>query len=456
MRLGDDEARALLFSGTSRGRVRAVSTRNNEGERNAGPTAKAPVPRAVKLAVLVAALGYFVDIYDLILFSVVRVKSLEALGVTGAEGLSWGLSIINWQMLGMLFGGVLWGIWGDLRGRLSVLFGSIVLYSLANLANAFPDQIASLTGGTFNALEVYRIIRFLAGVGLAGELGAGITLVSESMGKEHRGFGTTIVASVGICGAIVAVLVGKHLGWRTAYVIGGVMGLALLGLRLGVRESGMFENVRRGSAQRGNFIALFTTWPRIRRYFSVILVGVPIWYVIGVLVTFSPELGRAMGMADVPKAPDAVLAAYSGLVIGDFASGFSSQMIGSRKKILLAFISLTAVFVGVYFTVAARSTTAFYATCVGLGIATGYWAVFVTVASEQFGTNIRATVTTTAPNFVRGSLVPVTLAFEKLRETSLGIQGAALVVGAGTILRAVVALLGLDETHGKDLDFLEE
>jgi putative MFS transporter len=432
-----------------------VSTQQSDGNRAGEAAAKAPLSRSVKLAVLVAALGYFVDIYDLILFSVVRVKSLEALGVTGAAALTWGVSIINWQMIGMLIGGILWGIWGDLRGRLSVLFGSIILYSLANLANAVPDQIASLTGGAFNSLEVYRIIRFLAGVGLAGELGAGITLVSESMGKEHRAFGTTIVASVGICGAIVAVLVGKHLGWRTAYLVGGVMGLALLGLRLGVRESGMFENIRRGGVQRGNIFALFASWARAKRYLSVILVGVPIWYVIGVLVTFSPEIGRAMGMQEIPRAPDAVLAAYSGLVIGDFASGFSSQIIGSRKKVLLFFIALTALFIGVYFTVASSSAFAFYATCVGLGIATGYWAVFVTVASEQFGTNIRATVTTTAPNFVRGSLVPVTISFEMLRGTSLGIQGAALVVGGVTIVVAFVALLGLDETHGKDLDFLE-
>ncbi|HEY0706191.1 MAG TPA: MFS transporter [Polyangia bacterium] len=433
-----------------------MSTQQSDGKLGDRAVARAPLPRSVKLAVLVAALGYFVDIYDLILFSVVRLKSLESLGVTGPEALSWGVTIINCQMIGMLIGGIVWGVWGDLRGRLSVLFGSIILYSLANLANAAPDSIANLTGGTFNALQVYAAIRFVAGVGLAGELGAGITLVSESMGKEHRAYGTTIVASVGICGAIVAVLVGKHLGWRTAYLIGGFMGLALLGLRLGVRESGMFESLRRGDAQRGNIFALFTTWPRARRYLSIILVGVPIWYVIGVLVTFSPELGRAMGRQDVPKAPDAVLAAYGGLVIGDFASGFSSQLIGSRKKVLLFFIALTAVFVGVYFTIAARSSFAFYATCVGLGIATGYWAVFVTVASEQFGTNIRATVTTTAPNFVRGSLVPVTIAFEWLRPTSLGVQGAALVVGAVTIVLAFVALLGLDETHGKDLDFVEQ
>ena len=409
--------------------------------------------RAVALAVLVAALGYFVDIYDLILFSVVRVGSLQALGVAPADLLPRGLHIINFQMSGMLLGGIFWGIVGDRRGRLSVLFGSIVLYSLANLCNAVPDRIAAGLGA--DPIEVYAWIRFVAGVGLAGELGAGITLVSESMRRETRGFGTTVVASIGICGALAAVLVGKNASWRVAYAIGGGLGLALLVLRLGVLESGMFESVRRKNVVRGNFFALFANRSRVRRYLSVILIGVPIWYVIGVLVTFSPEIGKSFGMALLPKAPDAVLAAYGGLVVGDFASGFLSQVLRNRKKVLGGFIGLTALFIGLYFTVAARSLPSFYLVCFGLGIATGYWAVFVSVASEQFGTNLRATVTTTAPNFVRGSLVPVTFAFERARG-SLGVQGAALAVGAATIIIAFVALLGLDETHGRDLDFLEE
>jgi MFS family permease len=416
--------------------------------------------RAVQLAVLVAALGYFVDIYDLILFSVVRVPSLQGLGVTGPALMSDGIRIINFQMIGMLLGGIFWGILGDRRGRLSVLFGSIVLYSLANLANAFPDRIAVLLGGTaapgpgLDAVEVYACVRFVAGVGLAGELGAGITLVSESMRRETRGFGTTIVATVGICGAIVAVLVSRVADWRTAYIIGGCLGLALLVLRLGVMESGMFASVRAQKVSRGNFFALFATGERVRRYLSVILVGVPIWYVVGVLITFAPELGRAMGMSPAPAAPTAVLAVYSGLILGDFGSGFLSQLMKSRKQVLLGFVLATAVGLAAYFTIGRLSLFAFYAVCVFLGVATGYWAVFVTVASEQFGTNIRATVTTTAPNFVRGSLVPVTLLFEALRGP-LGVSAAALAVGAGTLVIALVALLGLPETYGKDLDYVE-
>jgi MFS transporter, putative metabolite:H+ symporter len=406
------------------------------------------------MAVLVAALGYFVDIYDLILFSVVRVRSLEALGVTGPAVMTEGLFIIKMQMLGMLLGGVLWGIMGDRRGRLTVLFGSIVMYSLANIANGIPDRLAALTGGALDSMDVYAIVRFIAGVGLAGELGAGITLVSESMRKETRGIGTTIVASVGICGGLVAVMVGKSADWRTAYFIGGGMGLALLALRVGVMESGMFQQVRDRHLRRGHIFSLFSTMARARRYLSVLLIGVPIWYVVGILMTFAPELGRAMGMDPAPTGPNAVLAAYSGLALGDLGSGLISQWMRSRKKVLAGFIIATGLLMVAYFTIGRSSLLVLYTVMFGLGFATGYWAVFVTVASEQFGTNIRATVTTTAPNFVRGFLVPVTMLFEALRGR-LGITGSAAVVGALTIVIALVALAGIDETYGRDLDFVD-
>ncbi len=409
---------------------------------------------AVNLAVLVAALGYFVDIYDLILFNVVRVKSLEGLGVHGAAVFERGIFILNMQMLGMLVGGILWGILGDRRGRLSVLFGSIILYSLANLANGAPDKLSAWTGGGLDTIQMYALIRFLAGVGLAGELGAGITLVSESMPRETRGFGTAIVASVGICGGLVAVFVSKHADWRNAYFIGGGLGLALLVLRLGVMESGLFQNLRARDVSRGHFFGLFASWSRARKYLSVILVGVPIWYVVAIPITFAPEIGRALGMTEPPSAPNAVLSVYSGLVLGDLGSGLLSQLFRTRKKVLAAFILATALFLALYFTVAATSLPIFYAVCFGMGVAIGYWAVFVGMASEQFGTNIRATVTTTAPNFVRGAVVPLTLVFGSLRG-SLGITRAALFVGAGTLLIALIALYALPETFGRDLDFVE-
>jgi MFS transporter, putative metabolite:H+ symporter len=410
--------------------------------------------KAIKLAVLVAALGYFVDIYDLILFSIVRVTSLRELGIPQAELLDRGVLLINMQMGGMLFGGLFWGILGDKRGRLSVLFGSIVLYSLANIANGFVSS-----------LEQYAAMRFIAGVGLAGELGAGITLVSEVMQKESRGYGTTIVATVGICGAVVAALVGDMFHWRTAYFVGGALGLSLLVLRIGVTESGMFTSLKKrrtkpstsegqAAVSSGDFFSLFSTWDRARRYVCVILTGVPIWYAVGILITFSPEIGKAMGMTEVPKAGRAVMFSYIGLALGDLGSGVASQWWKSRKKVVGLFLLLTAASVAVYFTVGGTSLPIFYLVCSVLGFATGYWAVFVTMAAEQFGTNIRATATTTAPNFVRGFVVPLTLAFQGLTAT-LGIAGSAIAVGVVSITVALLALRGLDETYGKDLDFLE-
>ena len=407
-------------------------------------TSRAAGARRPHIPILVAALGYFVDIYDLILFSVIRVPSLTSLGVSGGELLESGVLLLNMQMAGMLVGGIAWGIMGDRRGRLSVLFGSILLYSLANIANAFVHDVPT-----------YAVLRFIAGVGLAGELGAGITLVSEILPKDVRGYGTTIVASVGVMGAVVAVLVGDRFDWRIAYIIGGVMGLALLVLRIGVFESGLFEDVKRTTAARGNFFALFAKPERTRRYLSVVLVGLPIWYVIGVLITFAPELGAAVGVTPPPRAARAVLFAYLGLTAGDLASGLLSQLIGSRRRALAIFIGLTATFVLLYFAPFAKSLTVFYSICFGLGFATGYWAVFVTVASEQFGTNLRATATTTAPNFVRGAVVPVTLLFQALREP-LGLAGSALAVGTLTLVIALIALSGLRETFGRDLDFVED
>jgi len=401
-------------------------------------------PRTMALAILVAALGYFVDIYDLILFSIVRVTSLRSLGVAEDQILSQGVLLLNMQMGGMLLGGILWGVLGDKRGRLSVLFGSIVMYSLANIANGFVTTVPQ-----------YAVLRFVAGVGLAGELGAGITLVSEIMPVHTRGYGTMIVATVGILGAVAASLVGDAFDWRIAYFVGGGMGLALLVLRIGVAESGLFEGIRHAAGvARGNFWSLVSS-PKTRgKYVRVIMIGGPIWYVVGILVTFSPEFGREMGMTTLPSPGRAVLFAYTGLAIGDFTSGALSQIIGSRNRVVALFLTLTTLFVGAYFVMAHVSLTMFYTICFLLGVATGYWAVFVTIASEQFGTNIRATVTTTAPNFVRGSVVLMTSAFQALRP-GMGIRGSAMLVGAVVLVIAYISLWGLEETYGKELDYLE-
>ncbi|MBI4308848.1 MAG: MFS transporter [Candidatus Omnitrophica bacterium] len=398
--------------------------------------------RMVNTTILLAALGYFVDIYDLILFSIVRVKSLKALGVPDTELLSQGVLLLNMQMGGMLLGGILWGMLGDKRGRLSVLLGSIFLYSIANIANGFVDSVGA-----------YAVLRLLAGIGLAGELGAGITLVSEIMSKETRGYGTAIVATVGILGAIAAALIGDLFDWRAAYFIGGGMGVGLLLLRIKAGESLMFQKAR-DQKQRGGLLRIFKSASNIWKYARCILIGVPLWFVVGILITFAPEFGKALGMKEVPSAGKAVMFAYIGLAVGDLTSGFLSQIWGSRKKIAAAFMALNAVFMLMYLLARAPSLNMFYIMCLSLGFASGYWAVFVTIAAEQFGTNVRSTVATTVPNFVRGAVVPLTLSFQSLKGIYGTINGA-LIVAVFCVGAAFWALINMEETHGKDLDYLE-
>lgn len=393
--------------------------------------------------VLVAAAGYFVDIYDLTLFSIVRVTSLRSLGLEGDALLEKGVLLINAQMIGMLVGGVLWGILGDRRGRLSVLFGSILTYSLANIANGFAQTI-----------EQYTLLRFIAGVGLAGELGAGITLVAEVLPKHLRGYGTAIVATIGVSGAVVGGMLGSKLDWRVSFFVGGGLGLILLLLRASVFESELFTSLqKRGTVARGAFLKLLS-YERRGRFLRCILIGVPIWYVIGILVTFSPEFGLALGVQGVVIPGTAIAANYVGFVLGDFSSGVLSQGLRSRKKIVLTYLGVTALITAVYLALGGWTLTQFYSLCGLLGFGAGYWAVFVTIAAEQFGTNLRATAATSVPNFVRGSTVLMTLLFSSLKGP-LGLLGSAAATGAVVFLVAVLALRGLPETHHKDLDYLE-
>ncbi len=397
----------------------------------------------VRLIILVAALGYFVDIYDLILFSVIRVKSLKGLGVPESDLLDVGTMLINSQMFGMLVGGILWGILGDKRGRISVLFGSILLYSVANMANAFVTTVPA-----------YAVVRFIAGIGLAGELGAGITLVTETMSKENRGYGTMIVAGVGLFGAVAAALVGEHYAWETSYMIGGVMGLLLLGLRVGLAESGMFKNVKNDGVSRGNIFMLFNNGQRFKKYLNCILIGIPLWFVVGVLVTFSPEFGKELNATEPLSAGTGIMWCYIGIAVGDVVAGLMAQMLRSRKKVMLTFLLLTAVSIVVYLNAEGMTSLQFIWLTLFLGFSSGYWATFVTIASEQFGTNLRATVTTTVPNFVRGSLVLATLSFTALKG-SMGIINSAMTVGFVSLAIAITALYHLRETFGKDLDYVE-
>ncbi|TCD00112.1 MFS transporter [Pedobacter psychroterrae] len=393
--------------------------------------------------ILVASLGYFVDIYDLLLFLIIKNKSLGGLGVPAEKITETGLYLMNWQMAGLLIGGILWGIIGDKKGRLSVLFGSIIMYSVANIANGFVTTI-----------PMYAALRFIAGIGLAGELGAGITLVSESMSKEKRGYGTMLVAGIGLMGAVAAYIVGDLFEWRTAFFVGGGLGILLLLLRFGVFESGMFEKMNKKEVVKGNFLMLFQR-KRFFKYLNCILIAVPLWFVVGILVGIAPEFGKALGAVEVLDNGKGVMFTYIGISLGDFLSGALSQIFKTRKKIVYIFLTLTFAAMLVYLLNTGWTANGFYILCLFFGLFTGYWVVFVTIAAEQFGTNLRATVTTSVPNMVRGSLILVTLLFQWLLGY-IGIINAALCIAVLTITLAYIALYNLDETYGRDLNFIEE
>lgn len=394
------------------------------------------------LPVIVIAMGYFVDIYDLILFGVVRVQSLKELGLDEAGIMHWGSIILNAQMFGMLIGGILWGIMGDKKGRMSVLFASIIMYSVANTLNAFVTSV-----------EQYAFLRFIAGIGLAGELGAGVTLVAEILPKEKRGYGVMTIAAFGVLGVVAANLVASVFDWRNAYIFGGLLGFLLLVLRFSVKESSMFVHINK-DVKRGDFLLLFKRGDLFIKYIKAILIGVPLWYVVGILVMFSPEFAKTLSISGEVKAGMALMYCYIGLSAGDLASGILSQKLQSRKRAYTIFLIISALTVLYYYSLQGASVNEFYFAMFLLGFFCGYWALFITMAAEQFGTNIRATVATTVPNFVRGSVVPVTSSFMLLKD-SLGVLGSGAVVGIVVFTLGFVMLYYTRETFHEDLDYIE-
>ena len=400
------------------------------------------------ITVLVAALGYFVDIYDLLLFNIVRVDSLTEMGLSVAQVKTQGEFIISIQMLGLLIGGIIWGIMGDKKGRLSVLFGSIILYSLANIANGFvqtPNQ--------------YALTRFIAGIGLAGELGAGITLVTELVNKEKRGLSTSLVAGIGLLGAVAAFFVSQSFNWRMCYFIGGGLGFCLLILRISVFESGMFTQTKLSGVSRGNFFMFFTSKKRFKKYVCAILIGLPTWYVIGLLIAFSNNFAKEFGIAETVLPKVSTMVAYAFISISDLLAGFVSQWLKSRKKALYIFYILTIISIIFFFNQQNGTAAGMYIICAALGFATGFWAIFVTMAAEQFGTNLRATAATTVPNMVRGSVPLIFLVFKWLQTvfaaTPHPYVTAARVTGVIVMAIAIIAAYFTEETFGKDLNYTE-
>lgn len=400
------------------------------------------------LTVVVAALGYFVDIYDLLLFTIVKKSSMLAVGATDATMLADSTKVINWQMIGLLLGGIIWGVLGDKKGRLSVLFGSIILYSIANFLTGFAETV-----------NQYAACRFTTGLGLAGELGAGITLVSELLPKDKRGVGTSFVAGIGLFGAVAAYFTYDFTNdWRLCYKIGGGLGVLLLLLRISVAESGMFHEVKKLDIKRGNFFDFFTNGKRFKKYALAILIGLPTWYVIGVLVNQSDRFGKAMFESTTINSGKAIMFAYAAIAIGDILIGFVSQYFKSRKKALLLFYLLCVAGLVAFFSSYNNNDARMYAICTFLGFSTGFWAIFVTMGAEQFGTNLRATAATTIPNMVRGALPLINLMFLDLFQKSWHwpLIKSGMVTGAIVMAVTFIAFYFTEETFHKDLNYVEE
>ena len=396
-----------------------------------------------QLAVIVSALGFFVDVYDLLLFGIIRKPSLTDMGLTGDEILTQGEFLISIQMTGMVAGGILWGILGDKKGRLKVLFGSILLYSIANILN-----------GMVQNLTQYTILRFIAGVGLAGELGAGITLVSELLPKEKRGIASAMIASFGILGAVTAFFMKQFFDWRTCYYIGGGLGLLLLLLRVSVQESGLYSEVKQTTVQRGNFLMFFNNKKRFFRYLRCILIGLPAWYIIGVLVTFSDQFGKAFGIDNIDPGK-AIMFQYMAIAFGDLTAGLLSNYFKSRKKALFIFYGITIFFCILYFLQSGGSAINFYLICAGLGYGTGFSVVYITMSAEQFGTNLRATAAITIPNMVRGTLPLILILFRVTRSVFDNYITGGWITGVILMIIAIIAAYYTEETFGKELDFVE-
>lgn len=403
-------------------------------------------PRArTILTVLVATLGYFVDVADLQLFSVVRVQSLQDLGLSPDAITSAGVTILNWQMTGLVLGGFLWGMGADKIGRVRILFGSILLYSLASLACAHVQTV-----------PVYAVLRFLAGLGLAGEVGVAVTLLSEILSPARRTWGIIILIVIGVVGASTAAILAKLIEWRTLYLIGGIAGLVLLALRVGVQESGLFHNVRaESSLTRGALRKLWGTRERIGRYVACVALGAPIWYVVGILAVFAPEVAVNLGSPDKVTAPDAVLFAALGMCLGDFLAGLLSQIFKNRRKVMAAFLACGLILNVVLLNAYGISARQYYALLFICCVFNGYFLVFLAITAESFGTNLRATATTSVSNLMRAFIIPITLLVMALKP-HLGFLDAALVTAVPVYLLAFTGLAFLRETYGRDLDFTEK
>lgn len=404
-------------------------------------TTPALTTRVLNATVIVTALGYFIDLFDYYVFLVTRQKVLTDFGFSGSQLMETGLYMVNLQFAGLLVGGVIFGVLGDKIGRKQSLLGSILLYSIATLASGMTHNI-----------DVFAALRFIAGIGIAGEVGVGVTMVSETMDKNRRGLGVTAFIGVGLLGVVAAALMSELLHWRTCYIIGGLAGLLLLVTRIWVMEPQMFTDLNK-SVKRGSFRVLFASPDGVRRYVLCILLAVPVFFGVSIIATLSPELSIALGASPPASVSTTMIIAYTMMVIGEIVIGLLSQRLKSRKKVIALFLVLMAITLGVGFHNGALDATGYYILAGVVGFFMGYWVNFIALSAEQFGTNVRSLAANTIPNFTRGTTIAINMAFLALKDD--GVVYAASIVGFTVIVIALLALWKLPETFGKDLDYTE-
>jgi putative MFS transporter len=394
----------------------------------------------------IAAFGYFVDLFDLVLYGAVRVDSLQSLGYQGKELFEVGANLLNIQMAGMLVGGIFWGILGDRRGRKEALFGSIFIYSLATFLNAYVHDFAG-----------YATLRFLAGIGLAGELGSAITLVSETLPQASRGLGSAFVAAVGFFGAAMASYTSQHMSWQNAYRFGGALGVLLLLSRVSVKESILFlkTHANNPNASFGSLGYLFSSGRRVKLMLLAFLAGVPIWYVAGILSYFAPEFAKELKTTGIVTAGTTIMMGYLGSIMGDIACGFLSQKLKSRKKAVLIFMILGGLIAIIHpLFMVGGSALSFYWVRFGIGFGNGFFAILIAWIAEMFGTNLRATLTSTLANLIRASVIPITFAFLHFNPT-YGLLKTSAALGCFVFVLGIISVLNMPETFSRDLHYLE-
>lgn len=398
--------------------------------------------KEVKMIILAAA-GYFVDIYDLLIFSSERVESLEEIGVPVQNMKSVALMLQNYQMAGLIAGGFIFGMLADKLGRVRVLFASILLYSFANLGNAFVTTV-----------PVFAAFRFIAGLGLAGELGIALSWISESLQRNQRTIATMIVSAIGLCGGITAAIVSSLLHWQTSYIIGGLMGLLLLGFRITVQESELYKKTKHESLQKGNLIQLFSNKSQMARFTLCVLSGAPSFIFMSIYVTLAPEFATAFNITGKISVSHAIMVYLIAFTVSDILCGLLSRMLQQRKAALLIYVMIQTLAVGFFFLVPPITSTDLYMRCVFLGFSVGYWGILITNSLEQFGTNIRATVATSTSNLIRGITIPATIVFS-LVASSLGIIASGMIIGFSLIAISVISILLLEDKFENDLNFAE-